>query len=117
VSEFSTAATVHDNCFCRVAIKQKKAEPDCANQSYNIGGNLKYYPSILHEMVKACFICGAKDVRLFEIRSNMKQRQKWFEAFETFCGKQIYEDNDKHNFLICICNIKYYKNYGLLRNL
>jgi hypothetical protein len=87
------------------------------NQSYNIGGNLKYYPSILHEMVKACFICGAKDVRLFEIRSNMKQRQKWFEAFETFCGKQIYGDNDKHNLLICICNIKDYKNYGLLRNL
>jgi hypothetical protein len=45
---------------------------------------------------------GAKDVRLFEIRSNMKQRQKWFEAFETFCGKQIYGDNDKHNLLICI---------------
>jgi hypothetical protein len=76
------------------------------NQSYNIGGNLKYYPSILHEMVKACFICGAKDVRLFEIRSNMKQRQKWFEAFETFCGKQIYGGNDKHNLLICICNLK-----------
>jgi hypothetical protein len=72
---------------------------------------------ILHEMVKACFICGAKDVCLFEIRSNMKQRQKWFEAFETFCGKQIYGDNDKHNLLICICNIKDYKNYGLLRNL
>jgi hypothetical protein len=36
------------------------------NQSYNIGGHLKYYPSILHKMVKACFICGAKDVRLFE---------------------------------------------------
>jgi hypothetical protein len=68
-------------------------------------------------MVKACFICGSKDVRLFEIRSNMKQRQKWFEASETFCGKQIYGDNDKHNLLICICNIKDYKNYGLLRNL
>jgi hypothetical protein len=99
-----------------VAIKQKKTEPYCAPsvayQRYNIGGNLKYYPSILHEMVKACFICGAKDVRLFEIRSNMKQRQKWFEAFETFCGKQIYGDNDKHNLLICICNIKDYKNYG-----
>jgi hypothetical protein len=75
--------------FCRVAgIKQKKTEPYCApsvaeltNQSYNIGGNLKYYPSILHEMVKACFICVAKDVRLFEIRSNMKQSRKWFEAF------------------------------------
>jgi hypothetical protein len=64
------------------------------NQNYNIGGNLKYYPYILHKMVKACFICGAKDVPLFEIRSNMKQRQKWFEAFETFCGKQIYGDND-----------------------
>jgi hypothetical protein len=30
------------------------------NQSYNIGGNLKYYPFILHEMVKAFFICGEK---------------------------------------------------------
>jgi hypothetical protein len=67
--------------------------------------------------VRKVFICGAKDVRLFEIRSNMKQRRKWFEAFETFCGKQIYGDNDKHNLLICICNIKDYKNYGLLRNL
>jgi hypothetical protein len=44
------------------------------NQSYNIGGNLKYCPSILHKMAKAYFICGAKDVRLFEIPSNMKQR-------------------------------------------
>jgi hypothetical protein len=68
------------------------------NQSYNIGGNLKCYPSILHKMVKACFICGAKDVRLFEIPSNMEQRQKWLEAFGTFCGKQIYADNDKDNF-------------------
>jgi hypothetical protein len=74
------------------------------NQSYNIGGNLKYCPSILHKMVKACFICGAKDVRLFEIPSNTKQRQKWFEGFETFCGKQIYADNDKDNLLVCICN-------------
>jgi hypothetical protein len=48
-------------------------------------------------MVKACFICGAKDVRLFEIPNNMEQRQKWFEAFETFCGKQINGDNDKDN--------------------
>jgi hypothetical protein len=64
-------------------------------------------------MVKACFICGAKDVRLFEIPSNMEQRQKWFEAFETFCGKQIYADNDKDNLLICMCNIRHYKNYGL----
>jgi hypothetical protein len=55
-------------------------------------------------MVKACFICGAKDVRLFEIPSNMKQRQKWFKGFETFCGKQIYADNDKDNLLVCICN-------------
>jgi hypothetical protein len=88
------------------------------NQSYNIGGNLKYCPSILHEMVKACFICGAKDVRLFEIHSNMKQRQKWFVAFETFAvskfiiiiiinvvtqsrtGLQIYEGrNDQLNRL------------------
>jgi hypothetical protein len=68
-------------------------------------------------MVKACFICGAKDVRLFEIPNNMEQRQKWFEAFEMFCGKQIYADNDKDNLLICICNIRHYKNYGLLRNL
>jgi hypothetical protein len=83
---------------------------------YNIGGNLKYYLSILHKMVQACFICGAKDIRLFEIPSIMKQRQKWFEAFETFCGKQIYADT-KDNLLICICNIKDYKNYGLLRNL
>jgi hypothetical protein len=74
------------------------------NQSYNIGGNLKYCPSILHKMVKARFICGAKDVRLFEIPSNMKQRQKWFEGFETFCGKQIYAHNDKDNLLVCICN-------------
>jgi hypothetical protein len=87
------------------------------NESYNIGGNLKCYPFILHKMVKACFICGAKDVRLFEIPNNMEQRQKWFEAFETFCGKQIYADNDKDNLLICICNIRHYKNYGLLRNL
>jgi hypothetical protein len=36
----------------------------------------------------------------------MEQRQKWFEAFETFCGKQIYADN-KDNLLICICNIKH----------
>jgi hypothetical protein len=57
-------------------------------------------------MVKACFICGAKDVRLFEIPSSMKQREKWFEPLETFCGKQIYADNDKDNLLICICNIK-----------
>jgi hypothetical protein len=64
-------------------------------------------------MVKACFICGAKDVRLFEIPSNMEQRQKWFEAFETFCGKQIYVDNDKDNLLICMYNIRHYKNYGL----
>jgi hypothetical protein len=84
------------------------------NQSYNIDGNLKCYPSILHKMVNAYFICGAKDVRLFEIPSNMKQRQKWL---ETFCGKQIYGDNDKDNLLICICNIKDYKNDGLLRNL
>jgi hypothetical protein len=56
-------------------------------------------------MVKACFICGAKDVRLIEILSNMEQRQKWFEAFETFCGKQIYADNDKDNLLICMCNV------------
>jgi hypothetical protein len=76
------------------------------NQSYNIGGNLKYCPSILHKTVKACFICGAKDVRLFEIPSNMKQRQKWFEGFETFWGKQIYADSDKDNLLICICNIR-----------
>jgi hypothetical protein len=68
-------------------------------------------------MVKACFICGAKDIRLFEIPNNMEQRQKWFEAFETFCGKQIYADNDKDNLLICICNIRHYKNYGSLRNL
>jgi hypothetical protein len=68
-------------------------------------------------MVKARFICGAKDVRLFGIPSNMKQRQKWPKAFETFCGKHIYGDNDKDNLLICICNIKDYKNYGLLRNL
>jgi hypothetical protein len=74
------------------------------NGSYNIGGNLKYYPSILHEMVKACFICGGKKVGLFEIRSNMKQRQKCFEAFETFCGKQIYGGNDKHNLLITLYN-------------
>jgi hypothetical protein len=33
-----------------------------------------------------------------EIPSNMEQRQKWFEAFETFCDKQIYADNDKDNF-------------------
>jgi hypothetical protein len=83
----------------------------------NQSGNLKYCPSILHKMVKAYFICGAKDVRLFEIPNNMEQRQKWFEAFETFCGKQIYADNDKDNLLICICNIRHYKNYGLLRNL
>jgi hypothetical protein len=68
-------------------------------------------------MVKACFICGAKDVRLFEIPNNMEQRQKWSEAFETFCGKQINGDNDKDNLLICICDINDYKNYGLLRNL
>jgi hypothetical protein len=46
-----------------------------------VGGNLKCYPYILHKMVKACFICEAKNVRLFEIPSNMEQRQKWFEAF------------------------------------
>jgi hypothetical protein len=47
----------------------------------------------------------------------MEQRQKCFEAFETFCGKQIYADNDKDNLLICICSIRHYKNYRLLRNL
>jgi hypothetical protein len=115
--------SVHDNCFCS-GHKTKEGKTllralggRLMNYSYNIGGNLKYCPSILHEMVKACFICGAKDVRLFEIPTNMKQRQKWFEAFETFCGKQINGDNDKDNLLICICNIKDYKNYGLLRNL
>jgi hypothetical protein len=52
------------------------------NQSYNIGGNLKYYPSILHEMVKSVFsFVGQKDVRLFEIRSNMKQRRKMVRSF------------------------------------
>jgi hypothetical protein len=30
------------------------------NQSYNNGGNLKYYPSILHEMVKALSFVGQK---------------------------------------------------------
>jgi hypothetical protein len=39
----------------------------------------------------------------------MKQRQKWFEAFETLCGNQIYADNDKDNLLICICNIRLQK--------
>jgi ABC-type transporter MlaC component len=63
-------------------------------------------------MVKTYFICGAKDVRLFEICSNMKQRQKWFEAFETFCGKQIYGDKITDYSEICEQHFQQDYNYN-----
>jgi hypothetical protein len=61
------------------------------NQSYNIAGNLKCYPSILHKMVNAYFICGAKDVRLLEIPSNMKQNKIGSKLLKRFAVSKFME--------------------------